>query len=477
MFFNSFIFLVFLALVLPIYFALRTQRQRALHLLIASYVFYGYWDWRFCSLLAISTIADFVIGGRLHRTAEQSSRRGLLLLSLVINLSILGFFKYFDFFVGSVEAVTHALGGQVDFLHLNIILPVGISFYTFQTLSYTIDIYRRKMEPTDSFLDFALFVSFFPQLVAGPIERASALLPQIAKLSTPTRDQVKTGLVLITMGYLRKVLIGDTSGRIADHIFADDQLYRSPELLMGLILFGVQIYADFSGYSSIARGLGRLLGVELMRNFEQPYLSANITEFWRRWHISLSSWLKDYLYISLGGNRLGAARTYLNLAITMLLGGLWHGASWNFVIWGGLHGLYLAVHKWRLGERRPAASYHYQGPRSFARYLVGMAFTNLFVLFAWLFFRADSFAQTGRFLESFVHWQGSDLAGRFYVIAATFVSSILLLDILEYKTGSHSFLVTHGPGARAAGICTAVMIFVLLYMATSRPMPFVYFQF
>lgn len=477
MFFNSFIFLVFLAVVLPVYFVLRTQRQRALHLLLASYFFYGYWDWRFCSLLAVSTIADFVIGRYLHRSEKESTRRTFLLLSLVINLTILGFFKYFDFFLGSVEAVTHALGGQVDFLHLNIILPVGISFYTFQTLSYTIDIYRRQMEPTESFLDFALFVSFFPQLVAGPIERASALLPQIAKLSAPTRGQVQTGLVLITMGYLRKVLIGDTCGRIVDNIFGQDELYRSPELLMGLILFGVQIYADFSGYSSIARGLGRLLGVELMRNFEQPYLSANITEFWRRWHISLSSWLKDYLYIALGGNRLGPARTYVNLMLTMLLGGLWHGASWNFVIWGGLHGIYLAVHKKMMGNRKAAASYHYTTPASFLRYLADMAFTNLLVLFAWLFFRADSFSQAGRFLESFVHWQGSDLAVRFYVITATFVGAVLLLDVMEYKTGSHSFLVTHGSGARAAGICTAVMIFVLLYMATSRPMPFVYFQF
>ena len=477
MFFNSFIFFAFLAIVLPIYFVLRTQRQRAVHLLIASYVFYGYWDWRFCSLLAISTIADFIIGKRLHQADGDKARRTLLFLSLFINLSILGFFKYFDFFVGSVEAVVHGFGMNVDFLHLHIILPVGISFYTFQTLSYTFDIYRRRMEPTESLLDFALFVSFFPQLVAGPIERASALLPQIAKLGNPTRDQVEKGLVLISMGFLRKVLIGDTSGRIVDHIFGQDQLYKSPELLVALVLFGVQIYADFSGYSSIARGLGRLLGVELMRNFEQPYLSANITEFWRRWHISLSSWLKDYLYIALGGNRKGSLKTYRNLMLTMLLGGLWHGASWNFVIWGGLHGLYLAVHKLFVGDKKVRTHYHYEGPTSFVRYLASMAVTNLLVLLAWLFFRADSFAQSGRFLQSFVHWEGSELQGRFFAMALTFVSGVLLLDILEYKTGSHTFLLSHGSHARAAGVCTAIMIFVLLYMATSRPMPFVYFQF
>ncbi len=313
--------------------------------LVASYVFYGYWDWRFCSLLLISTVVDFFVGRAIARVRRSARRKRLLWVSCVVNLGILGFFKYFNFFVDSVQEVAAGLGLSVDFLHLNIILPVGISFYTFQTMSYTIDIYRRKLEPTHSLVDFALFVAFFPQLVAGPIERARNLLPQIAVMGRPTRTQVADGLVLLTVGYFKKVLIGDACGRIVDHIFGQPDLYRSPELLAGLILFSIQIYADFSGYSDIARGLAKLLGIELMKNFEQPYLSANITEFWRRWHISLSSWLRDYLYISLGGNRRGNARTYLNLMTTMLLGGLWHGAAWTFVVWGGLHGLYLAVHK------------------------------------------------------------------------------------------------------------------------------------
>jgi D-alanyl-lipoteichoic acid acyltransferase DltB (MBOAT superfamily) len=334
MLFNSFIFFIFLAVVLPLYYWLPKKLRNPL-LLVASYVFYGYWDYRFTALLAISTLIDFFVGQKLHLSANPNTRKRWLSLSMLSNLGILGAFKYYGFFVSSFAPLAAIFGGNLDYLHLNIILPVGISFYTFQTMSYTIDIYRRKLEPTNNFIDFAVFVSFFPQLVAGPIERASNLLPQIAKVPLPSRIQVEKGIVLIATGLFKKVMIGDTAGRIVDHVFAQPEIYKSPELLAALVLFSIQIYADFSGYSSIARGTAKLLGIELMKNFEQPYLSRNITEFWRRWHISLSSWLRDYLYISLGGNRKGISRTYVNLMLTMLLGGLWHGASWNFVIWGG----------------------------------------------------------------------------------------------------------------------------------------------
>lgn len=334
MFFNSFIFFIFLAVVLPIFYKL-PRRGKVVHLLIASYVFYGYWDWRFCFLLAASTVIDFFVGQQLHKSSIERRRKTLLMVSIVANLSFLAVFKYFNFFVDSIRAGLAPMGMDLDFLHMNIILPVGISFYTFQTMSYTIDIYRRKLEPTRSFLDFALFVSFFPQLVAGPIERARNLLPQIARLGNPSRTQFTEGLVLFVIGMFKKVMIGDTAGRIVDQIFTQPELYTSPELLCGLVLFSIQIYADFSGYSNIARGVAKLLGIDLMINFEQPYLSANITEFWRRWHMSLSSWLRDYLYITLGGSRGSTLRTYRNLMLTMLLGGLWHGASWNFVVWGG----------------------------------------------------------------------------------------------------------------------------------------------
>ena len=365
MLFNSFIFLIFLGVVLPIFYLLPRKEHKNLFLLLVSYFFYGYWDWRFCFLLAISTIADFAIGRAIHRSDETRRRKLLLLTSLSINLGILGFFKYFNFFIDSFETAFSIFGANFDFLHLNIILPVGISFCSFQTLSYTLDIYRLKLKPSSNFIDFALFVAFFPQLVAGPIERARHLLPQLSVRLHPTREQVSEGVVLIITGLFMKVMIGDAGGRIADHIFTNPEYYSSLEFLCALLIFSVQIYADFSGYSNIARGTAKLLGVDLMRNFAQPYLSANISEFWRRWHISLSSWLRDYLYISLGGNRKGRGRTFINLMLTMLLGGLWHGANWTFVIWGALHGTYLVIHKLILGDRKPQIHYTYAGVPGF----------------------------------------------------------------------------------------------------------------
>ena len=476
MLFNSFIFLIFLAIVLPAYFLLPRKYKSPL-LLVTSYIFYGYWDWRFCSLLLISTVADFFIGKALYQATDAQKRKGLLTLSMVINLGILAFFKYFNFFTGSFQTFISPFGMQLDYLHLNIILPVGISFYTFQTMSYTIDIYRKKLEPARSFLDFALFVSFFPQLVAGPIERATQLLPQMSRLKNPVPDQVRQGVVLIVLGLFKKVMIGDACGRIVDRVFAQMEYYNSVELLMALVLFSVQIYADFSGYSSIARGVAKLLGVELMRNFEQPYLSTNITEFWRRWHISLSSWLRDYLYISLGGNRKGVRRTYINLMITMLLGGLWHGASWNFVIWGGLHGIYLAAHKWMLGDTKVTMRPHLNRASDAAVYLSKGVATYLLVLLTWLFFRAQSFEDVTIFFDRVTAWQGSAFAWRFVKIAAAYLSMTLLLDAAEYVTKSHAFVLKIKSKPVRYGILAPMFIIVLMFMFQSEPLPFIYFQF
>lgn len=395
---------------------------------------------------------------------------------MVINLGILGVFKYFGFFIESFEAITSSFGHKLDYLHLNIILPVGISFYTFQTMSYTIDIYRKRMEVTNSLLDFAVFVAFFPQLVAGPIERAANLLPQISNLPKVTKDQIEKGVTLIITGLFMKVMIGDTTGRIVDRIFSEPEIYKSPELLAALVLFSIQIYADFSGYSSIARGVAKLLGIELMKNFEQPYLSQNITEFWRRWHISLSSWLKDYLYISLGGNRKGEMRTYINLMLTMLLGGLWHGASWNFVIWGGLHGLYLAVHKMILGTRKPAVSFHYNGMPSLLLFILKVSGTYILVLVSWLFFRSTDFNTTTLFISKMVHWESSEIANRFLIIVVSFMTITYLIDTLSYITGRHTFILLP-KRMLSYGIMTAMFVVTILYMFQAEPLPFIYFQF
>lgn len=474
MLFNSFIFFIFLGIVLPIFYILPSKKSKNIFLVLASYFFYGYWDWRFCSLLAISTIIDFIIGQKLFNTSNDKKRKLFLIISLISNLGILGFFKYFNFFVDSFQSMSENFGWNLDYLHLNILLPVGISFYTFQTLSYTIDIYRKKLEPTNNFIDFALFVSFFPQLVAGPIERAKSLLPQLSRKLKPNKEQIKQGVTLIIIGLFRKVMIGDTAGRFVDHIFGNIEQYKSIEIIAALILFSIQIYADFSGYSHIARGTAKLLGVELMKNFEQPYLSRNITEFWRRWHISLSSWLKDYLYISLGGNRNGKFKTYINLMITMLLGGLWHGASWNFVIWGGLHGLYLSIHKLSIGNNKIETDKISQFN---AKNIFNVLITFMLVLFTWLFFRSTSWDTTQLIFHKMFFWESSEYAFLFVSIVLSYIVITILFDLFEYKTGSHTYILKIKSKGVKIGILAALLLVTFIYMFQADPLPFIYFQF
>jgi D-alanyl-lipoteichoic acid acyltransferase DltB (MBOAT superfamily) len=366
---------------------------------------------------------------------------------------------------------------DLDFLHLNIILPVGISFYTFQTLSYTIDIYRGKITPTYNFLDFALFVSFFPQLVAGPIERAANLLPQISNIRKTTGEQFQDGVILIIYGLFKKVMIGDAAGRYVDHIFAQMDLYSSWEVVFALFMFSIQIYADFSGYSNIARGTAKLFGFEIMKNFEQPYLSTNITEFWRRWHISLSSWLKDYLYISLGGNRRGINRTYLNLMITMILGGLWHGANWTFIIWGILHGVYLAVHKFMTkGKKIVSTNKPLKSLTDVLRFLPSNISTYLLVVITWLFFRAKGMGDINTFISKCTEWTWGHYPLRFMTILLGFTLITAFFDVLEYKTGSHVFFKRISRPAMY-GLLSVMFLSVLMYLINSRPLPFIYFQF
>ena len=386
MLFNSFSFVVFFAIVYSAYLLSRKncQLQNRL-LLLASYVFYGSWDWRFLSLLFVSTAFDFYIGKLLANQKNPHKRKVLLSLSVTANLSFLGFFKYFDFFADSFARLLSTFGMEADWPTLNIILPVGISFYTFHSLSYTIDIYRGKLDPTKSFLDFALFVAYFPQLVAGPIVRASHLLPQISQPRKITSPEIHAGLFLILWGYFKKVVIADNVGLISNQVFGDYGQYQGIDIVIGTLAFAVQIYCDFSGYTDIARGLCKLMGFNLLLNFRLPYLAESPSDFWQRWHISLSSWLRDYLYIPLGGNRHGELATYRNLMITMLLGGLWHGAAWTFVIWGAYHGLLLCVYRaasnCRHGFTVPASS-------SIRALRISIMFG--FTLLGWLIFRSET---------------------------------------------------------------------------------------
>ena len=467
--FNSWVFAAFFVVVWVLHRPARVRWQNGV-VLVASYIFYGWWDWRFLSLLAVSTLVDFSVARRMSSAAE-AQRRGLLMVSLVTNLGILGFFKYFGFFVGSAAGALTTLGFEVDWSVLTIVLPVGISFYTFQTMAYTIDVYRRRLEPTSDFLAFAVYVSFFPQLVAGPIERAQRLLPQLTKARRATRSQLASGLVLILIGLARKIAIADVAAPAVDRVFADLSSATAIATLGGVLLFSLQIYADFAGYSDIARGTARMLGIDLMINFEHPYFSTNIADFWRRWHISLSTWLRDYLYIPLGGNRQGPVKTYRNLMLTMLLGGLWHGAAWTFVVWGGIHGFALAVHRRWKETREPRAKHG----RTAAT--LGWLATMMVVVLAWVFFRAASLGDAVQGVLNIATMRGGldlgslDLLALFAVLAAV----VLFIDIPQRRHMNHTQIMSWPTVAR--GLSYAGLILLMVVVPKGTEIPFIYFQF
>lgn len=392
MLFNSIAFAVFLPLVFLIYWLLGRAGRRIqnLFMILASYVFYGWWDWRFLILIVVSSLADYILGLRMHGEESRRGRKVLLTASLVINLGILGFFKYFNFFVDSFADLLVLGGMQPNFTTLRIILPVGISFYTFQTLSYTLDIYRKQIEPTKDPVAFFAFVSFFPQLVAGPIERARDLLPQF--LSDRHFDEAKArdGLRQMLWGFFKKIVIADSMAPQVETIYANYSQYDGLAIAIGTFFFAIQIYCDFSGYSDIAIGSARLFGFNLRRNFAFPYFSRDIAEFWRRWHISLSTWFRDYVFIPLGGNRCGKGRQVFNIFVTFTVSGLWHGANWTFVVWGALNGLYYLPIMLRGKQKShtdlPAEGRLLPEPREWAAILS----TFLLTLLAWVFFRAES---------------------------------------------------------------------------------------
>lgn len=344
--FNSWPYLAFLLAIVGTHYSVRSITIRNGLLLVASYAFYAFWDWRFLSLILISTLTDYLCGLRMDAAQSAATKRRFLLISLSVNLGLLATFKYFNFFIASFTSLLDTLGFEARPLYLEIILPVGISFYTFQTMSYSIDLYRGRVRLERNFLNFSLFVAFFPQLVAGPIERARNLLPQIAERSKPSLDQLKEGIVLVFWGLFKKVFVADNLAIIADPLFSRSAELSAGETYLAAFAFTFQIFADFSAYTDIARGSAKMLGIELMENFKSPFAALNPQDFWRRWHISLSTWLRDYLYIGLGGNRGSVFATYRNLFLTMLLGGLWHGAAWNYIWWGAYHGFLLGLHRW-----------------------------------------------------------------------------------------------------------------------------------
>jgi D-alanyl-lipoteichoic acid acyltransferase DltB (MBOAT superfamily) len=392
MFFNSIDFAIFLPVVFILYWFVCNKNLKLQNTLIviASYVFYGWWDWRFLSLILFSTLVDYIVGISLSKYNNLKTRKLLLWISISVNLGFLGFFKYYNFFIDNFITAFLFFGFNISVNSLDIILPVGISFYTFQTMSYTIDVYRNKIQPTKDFIAFSAFVSFFPQLVAGPIERATNLLPQFYTYRQFDYQNAVNGMRQILWGLMKKVLIADNCAVYANMIFNNSADYSGSTLVLGAIFFTFQIYCDFSGYSDIAIGTSKLFGFKLMRNFAYPYFSRDIAEFWRRWHISLSTWFRDYVYIPLGGSRGSMANKIRNVFIIFLLSGFWHGANWTFIIWGALNALYfvplLIQNRNRNNLEVVAHGKYYAGIND----IMHMGLTFIMVVFAWIFFRAEN---------------------------------------------------------------------------------------
>ena len=482
--FSSLTFLVFFGVVFAAYWTLGRRKPQNVLLLVASYVFYGWWDWRFCGLMLVSSLVDFGLGWALHKTDRPAWRRTWLVVSLVSNLSLLGFFKYYNFFAESFAAAMGSLGWQPGDLTLSIILPVGISFYTFQTLSYTIDIYRRQLTPTTSLIDYLTFVSFFPQLVAGPIERAANLLPQFGVDRRFDAALAADGLRQMLWGLFKKLVIADRLAVLVDPVYTNPHDYSGVHLAFATVCFAFQIYCDFSGYSDIAIGVAKQFGIRLNRNFAYPYFSQGIGEFWRRWHISLSTWFRDYVYFPLGGNRTTPAKRSRNLIATFLVSGVWHGAAWTFVAWGALHGMAVAFLPagGAKGDEPPGGTRFLPRPGDLLR--VWSTLTIVCVL--WVFFRAETFADAGQILTSIIREIADPAA---YAAAKESLEAIhgakLTLIVLAVFVGlewlgrcsEHPLAIAAWPRAARWGVYTIAMWATVLLIPEEAGKEFIYFDF
>jgi len=473
--FNSLTFLVFFAAVLLLHRLPIPWTAKKFNLLVASYVFYAAWNPPFVILLWISTIVDWFIARAIYNARDKgrAQRRGWLLISLAANLGFLGFFKYGEFLLQNWQALMASFGIEYVPPEWNIILPVGISFYTFQTMAYTLDVYLGRAKPLKSFLDFSLFVTFFPQLVAGPIVRPTQLVPQFETPRQATRDQMLWGFGLMVLGLFEKVVIADAGlANVADRAFGVGGPIGFADAWLGTLAFSGQIFCDFAGYSTIAIGAALCLGFALPDNFRMPYAAIGFSDFWRRWHISLSTWLRDYLYIPLGGNRGTETRTYVNLMLTMLLGGLWHGASWTFVVWGGLHGFYLAVERW-IREKTGVAG----DPAGTGNRLALALLTYFLVNITWVFFRAENFEVAARMLAGMFGFAGDApavLPTIYMIKSGVIVAGIVAVQWLMRKRELED-VVSRTPWWVTGLVCAAMLFAVIIAQGSGEA--FIYFQF
>lgn len=473
MLFNSLTFVVFFAIVLALHYAPFSWRQKKINLLVASYLFYAAWNPPFVILLWISTVVDWFVARAIFREQRQHRRRLLLFLSVAVNLGILGYFKYGGFLLENWISLMGTFGISWQAASWNIILPVGISFYTFQTMAYSLDVYLRRAEPADSMLDFSLFVTFFPQLVAGPIVRPTHLIPQFAEPKQAGQQQLLWGLALMTLGLFEKIVVADGAlAPAAEAVFGSDTAVTMIDAWLGTLAFSGQIFSDFAGYSTTAIGVALCLGFSLPNNFDYPYAAIGFSDFWRRWHISLSTWLRDYLYVPLGGNRKGSGRTYVNLMVTMLLGGLWHGASWTFVVWGGLHGIYLTAERFIRGAFRGARV------AQTVLFRFGLALLTYFLVnITWVFFRAQDFSAAWRMIRSMV---GASSGGA-VVLPVVYVAQVVA--VIVGMLAVHWFMrerkledvVARTPWWVVGPVWAAMLFAVIVTQGSGNA--FIYFQF
>ena len=481
MLFNSLDFAIFLPIVFLLYWFVAQKNLKLQNVLIvvASYVFYGWWDWRFLSLIIFSTVVDYLIGQRLRTEDKQSKRKALLWTSIIVNLGFLGFFKYYNFFLENFVDAFSLFGMQINANSLNIILPVGISFYTFQTLSYTIDVYKKKLEPTKDFIAFSAFVCFFPQLVAGPIERATNLLPQFYKKRSFEYHKAVDGMRQILWGLFKKVVIADNCAEFANQIFNNSADMNGSTLVLGAIFFTFQIYGDFSGYSDIAIGTSRLFGFDLKQNFATPYFSRDIAEFWRRWHISLSTWFRDYLYIPLGGSRGGTWMKVRNTFAIFLVSGFWHGANWTFIIWGALNAIYFLPLLLTSNNRKNLGVVAEGKLLPSFRELSAMLTTFMLTVFAWIFFRAESVGHATEFISDifskslFYKPQIEDFAG----FLSTLII-IILFNIIEWNGRANEFAIKNiYKKSKLLRYLFYSFFVIIIILFSNGEQNFIYFQF
>ena len=472
MLFNSLTFFCFLPIVFVLYWSVRTNlRVQNIFLLFASYVFYGWWDVRFLTLIIASTAVDFILG-KIMDTASSSVKRKLLIsASMIFNLGLLGVFKYYNFFIENFVVLSDRMGLSTNLVLLKIILPVGISFYTFQTMSYTIDIYRKKLKHTSDFIAFAAFVGYFPQLVAGPIERAAHLLPQLGEIRVFNSTNAANGLRQALWGFFKKVVIADAVAPLVDLAFSNPESYSSLALILGAVLFSIQIYCDFSGYSDIAIGISKLFGIELKQNFRTPYFSRDIGEFWRRWHISLSTWFRDYIYIPLGGSKGSTALKIRNTLAIFLVSGFWHGANWTFIFWGLINAILFLPLMLSKGNRK-----HLDHATLKDTHKIIWTFT--LTTLAWIFFRADSLSEAMDYLQQIIRVHGG-LSLTVKPSLLLFITLLIIGDWLGRKNDFALSFLTQGVLSKTAPARIAIYMtlayLILLYSGGQQT--FIYFQF